>query len=162
MPVQRGTGFTPQRSGSASSKPEGESRQDGLSRRKSSTRQHAREHDHKLQRSIFASHRRNRKYTPPIRGGAGYGRSTRHGMPGSPKRTRPDCPYSASQLDLIHLQDDRIALGLGILSEVEIVQLTPQELSDTIEIYRRYVLDANLRACLEDEIDSLYQDGSIS
>jgi len=84
-------------------------------------------------------------------------------MPGSPKRTRPDCPYSASQLDLIHLQDDRIALGLGILSEVEIVQLTPQELSDTIEIYRRYVLDANLRArCLEDEIDSLYQDGSIS
>tara|TARA_B110001452_G_scaffold22346_1_gene17888 strand:- start:781 stop:1038 length:258 start_codon:yes stop_codon:yes gene_type:complete len=64
---------------------------------------------------------------------------------------------------LIHLQDDRIALGLGILSEVEIVQLTPQELSDTIEIYRRYVHDANLRdRCEEDEIDSLYQDGSIS
>ena len=83
-------------------------------------------------------------------------------MPGSPKRTCPDCPYSASQLELINLQDDRIALGLGILSEVEIVQLTPQELSDTIDIYRRYVHDANLRAhCEDDEIESLYQDGSI-
>ena len=85
-------------------------------------------------------------------------------MPGSPKRTRPDCPYSASQLELINLQDDRIALGLGILCEVEIVQLTSQELSDTIEIYRRYVHDANLRAHCEgedNEIESLYQDGSI-
>ena len=41
-------------------------------------------------------------------------------MPGSPKRIRPDCPYSASQLDLIKLQDDRVALDLGILSEDEI------------------------------------------
>lgn len=83
-------------------------------------------------------------------------------MPESPKRTRPDCPYSASQLELIDLQDDRVALSLGILSVLEIVQLTPQELSDTIEIYRRYLHDANLRARCEDEIDSLYQDGSIS
>ena len=41
-------------------------------------------------------------------------------MPGSPKRIRPDCPYSASQLNLIKLQDDRVALDLGILSEDEI------------------------------------------
>ena len=68
-------------------------------------------------------------------------------MPGSPKRIRPDCPYSASQLDLIKLQDDRVALDLGILSEDEIVNLTRQQLSETIiEIYSRYGQDANLRA----------------
>ena len=58
-------------------------------------------------------------------------------MPGSPKRIRPDCPYSASQLDLIKLQDDRVALDLGILSEDEIVNLTRRQLSETIEIYSR-------------------------
>ena len=40
-------------------------------------------------------------------------------MPGSPKRIRPDCPYSASQLNLIKLQDDRVALDLGILSHLD-------------------------------------------
>ena len=91
-------------------------------------------------------------------------------MPGSPKRTRPDCPYSASQLELINLQNDQIALGLGILCEDEIVNFTPKQLSETLELYRRFVQDKNLRDHLneadEADLDSLvrsyYEDGPIS
>ena len=80
-------------------------------------------------------------------------------MPESPKRTCPNCPYSSSQLELIKLQrDDRVALCLGIFSESEIVSLSPEKLSDTLEVYRRFVQDKNLRDRLNEadaDLDSL-------
>ena len=80
-------------------------------------------------------------------------------MPESPKRTCPNCPYSSSQLELIKLQrDDRVALCLGILTKSDIVNFTPKQLSDTLEVYRRFVQDKNLRDRLNEadaDLDSL-------
>ena len=75
-------------------------------------------------------------------------------MPGSPKRIRPDCPYSASQLDLIKLQDDRVALDLGILSEDEIgMPESPKRTCVDCSIHRSVLQSKEVRGLPLSEAD---------